>query len=259
MNLLRIKIIYPKGFRALNEVKEIFDTIHILTGTPLSNDYLQLWAQIKLLDDGEALGYTHHLYKYKYFYSTDANTYALYPNSNKAIQQKIKHLCYTLPEDLVELPPIEYRDVVYNLPTKLQAQYKVFEIAFYTQLESGEVNALTAATLSMKLRQFVQGRIYDSTRYVHNAHPFKIELLRKLLERHPDEPVLIFTQFQHDNDIILKEIENSELLETTVEQINRWNNGQIQRLVANPKSAGHGLNLQFGGRVYYMVCLHLVI
>ena len=29
----------------------------------------------------------------------------------------------------------------------------------------------------------------------------------------------------------------------------KWNNGEIDVLIAHPASAGHGLNLQFGGRI----------
>jgi len=39
----------------------------------------------------------------------------------------------------------------------------------------------------------------------------------------------------------------------------RWNNGEISILLAHPQSAGHGLNLQYGGciTVWYGLCWSL--
>ena len=37
--------------------------------------------------------------------------------------------------------------------------------------------------------------------------------------------------------------------------VTRWNSGQVELLLVHPKSAGHGLNLQFGGS--HMVFLSL--
>ena len=38
------------------------------------------------------------------------------------------------------------------------------------------------------------------------------------------------------------------VLDTDPNTIKRWNNKEIRVLLAHPKSAGHGLNLQHGGR-----------
>ena len=46
----------------------------------------------------------------------------------------------------------------------------------------------------------------------------------------------------------MKKIPYAEVLDTDPNTIKRWNKKEIRVLLAHPRSAGHGLNLQHGGR-----------
>jgi SNF2 family DNA or RNA helicase len=61
-------------------------------------------------------------------------------------------------------------------------------------------------------------------------------------------PVLVFYQFKSDMERILKHFKayKPQVLNGDKE-IKLWNDGKIQMLLAHAASAGHGLNLQFGG------------
>jgi SNF2 family DNA or RNA helicase len=74
----------------------------------------------------------------------------------------------------------------------------------------------------------------------------KVQALKELLEK-TDEPVLIFVKYIAEAEIVKNEIAGAEIFST--DKIERWNNGKIKRMIANPKSMGHGLNLQRGGRI----------
>ena len=59
----------PKAarFKALRKVRPFIKRIVELTGTPAPNNYLDLWPQIYLLDQGERLGKTITGYRERYF------------------------------------------------------------------------------------------------------------------------------------------------------------------------------------------------
>lgn len=58
----------------------------------------------------------------------------------------------------------------------------------------------------------------------------------------------MFYNFKHDKERLLERYEQAETIDSD-DYMKRWNNGDIQLLLAHPASAGHGLNLQYGGSI----------
>ena len=115
--------------------------------------------------------------------------------------------------------------------------------------DSVELTAISAGALAMKLAQFANGAVYygEKKEYciVHNE---KLDALHENIESLNGKPALIFYQFQHDVDRLVKALrEFKPVVLKTPEHIEAWNKKQIQVMIAHPASAGHGLNLQFGG------------
>jgi SNF2 family DNA or RNA helicase len=74
--------------------------------------------------------------------------------------------------------------------------------------------------------------------------------LDDVVEAANGKPVLVFYSYRHDLGRIqghLKKLKPRTL--DTAKDIEDWNNGKIQVLLAHPASAGHGLNLQAGGNI----------
>jgi SNF2 family DNA or RNA helicase len=61
------------------------------------------------------------------------------------------------------------------------------------------------------------------------------------------EPLLVAYSFQFDLDRILRRFPKARILSEDPDAYDDWNAGKIQMLLCHPKSAGHGLNLQYGG------------
>lgn len=113
-----------------------------------------------------------------------------------------------------------------------------------------EVNVVNAAALSNKLLQFANGAIYDEERNVFPIHDIKLEALKEIIEDANGQSVLIAWTYQFDRDRImeyLKKYKPRELKNN--KDIEDWNAGKIQVMLAHPASAGHGLNLQAGGSI----------
>lgn len=113
-----------------------------------------------------------------------------------------------------------------------------------------EVNVVNAAALSNKLLQFANGAIYDEERNVFPIHDIKLEALKEIIEDANGQSVLVAWTYQFDRDRIveyLKKYKPRELKNN--KDIENWNAGKIQVMLAHPASAGHGLNLQAGGNL----------
>jgi len=234
-----------------------------MTGTPAPNGYVDLWAQIMLLDDGLRLGDTFGKFLDKNF-TTRGNGMIVYeykprPGAVKYIAAKIKDIALTMAtEDYIDLPDMHIDDIEITFDKFDQEIYDELEREYTIDfIEGGEVTVKTPADLSNKLLQISSGAIYEDredptdARVWHQLNSIKIDALGKLLEEHSDETFIVVYQFRHEIDRIkeafpyARELRKGKYL---AEDFAEWNQGKIRLLLLHPASAGHGLNLQFGGR-----------
>lgn len=76
-------------------------------------------------------------------------------------------------------------------------------------------------------------------------HDRKLDALEDLIEGANGKPVLVAYWYNHDLQRIKQRFSVREI--KTSQDIKDWNNGEIPVAVIHPASAGHGLNIQFGG------------
>lgn len=222
-----------------------------LTGTPRPNSLLELFAQIRLLDDGKRLGCAFTGYRDAYFYPTDYMRYnwAPKPNAEQRVYQNIADITLTLrSSDYLHLPDTILEDVEVTLPDAAQRAYDELEKEFLVLTKDGEVIARNAAVLAGKLHQLAGGMIYTEEREVSQMHSEKVYALTKIIAD-LKEPVLVATNYVHEREYVCKCINGAVNAATFKGDIEKaWNSKQIPALVADPRSLGHGLNLQQGGR-----------
>ncbi len=242
-------------FRSLCYVRQHIKRLVGLTGTPASNGLIDLWAQIYLLDEGERLGkkITHFRTKY-----CDCNThgghfstYAMKPGAEESIRSAISDICISMKaEDYLQLPECTVVDVPVYMDKRTEKRYEEFEREMLLQIDENTLDAGTAAVLSGKLMQFANGAVYDENKNAVEVHSGKLDTLSELVDGLNGQHALIFYNFRHDLERILRHFEKSPLvireLKTDQDQAD-WNAGKIDLLLAHPASAGYGLNLQQGG------------
>lgn len=102
--------------------------------------------------------------------------------------------------------------------------------------------------LTGKLLQLANGAAYldDTGKYVE-IHSLKLDALDRVIEEANGAPVLVAYSFQFDLDKLRKKYPKAEVVGESPNVQKRWNAGEIPILLAHPASAGHGLNLQYGG------------
>lgn len=247
-----------KRFRALKKVRPYFKRIVGLTGTPAPNSLIDLWPQVYLLDGGKRLGKTITGYKQQYFRPDKMNghivySYKLAEGSEEAIHSKIGDLCISMmAKDYLDIPERIDNIININLPTKAKDMYKALEKDLVIALEENDIVASNAAVLANKLLQVSNGAIYTEDKSVIEIHDEKLKALEDIIESANGKPVLVFYNFKHDFDRIVSHLAKKKLKAVGLggsSDIKKWNEGKISILLTHPASAGHGLNLQYGGNI----------
>lgn len=240
-----------RRFRSLMSVRGRVKRIIGLTGTPSSNGLMDLFGEMKVLDLGKRLGWYISHYRDRYFLPDKRNaqvvfTYKLKPGAEEQIYHAISDITISMKaEDYLDMPPCIHNEVKVRLSERERSLYESFKRQMVISLGEEEIDAANAAALTNKLLQMANGAIYDADHNEHCIHSRKLDALEDLIEGANGKPVLVAYWFKHDLVRIRARFDVREL--KTSQDIADWNAGRIPVAVIHPASAGHGLNLQYGG------------
>lgn len=257
-------------FKALKHVLPTFGRRWGLTGSPAANGLLDLFGQVFVLDEGNALGKFVTHYRTKYFTPAwDGYNWDLKPDTEKQIYKKLKPLVLRMAaEDYLEMPQLIENDIKVDLPAEARRIYDTLEDALYVEIKSKTVVAANAAVASMKCRQVANGGVYvddamsalmewkkSTKRDWVTVHEEKTEAVADLMDELQGEPLLVAYDFEHDLTRLKARLgKNTPHIGggTTTRQANEletlWNAGKLPVLLGHPQSLAHGLNLQGSGR-----------
>lgn len=253
----------PKSnrFEYLKALNGMFEYAACLSGTPAPNSLMDLWSQYYILNEGESLEDNYFRFRERYF---EQDAYSKYNwnlrfGAENAIHKAIAPITFRLSsDDHIKLPDRLFNKINLELSTKERKMYKSFKKDFVLVLEDTDITSLNSASLSTKLRQFVQGAIYenfdDGTRQVHHLHDKKVRALKQLLEDIPGRNVLCLVQFKFEIEMLLKSFPETPYITGSTSNkegnkyLEQWNRGELPLLIAHPRSVGRGLNMQKGGR-----------
>lgn len=245
-----------KRFKALKLVRNRFKRIVELTGTPTGKGLEDLWAQIYLLDGGARLGKTMGAYRDRYFTPGKRNrntifSYTPKEGSFEMIKNAISDICISMKaSDYLSLPDVIYDDIPVVLDTAATKAYNSLENELLLQIDENTITAGTAGVLTGKLLQLCNGAVYDTNRVPVTVHDCKIDAFLELVEQLNGQHALVFYNFQHDCERLVKALASMNLrvrVYSRSKDEQDWNNGEIDILLAHPASCGYGLNLQAGG------------
>lgn len=143
-----------------------------------------------------------------------------------------------------------------RMPDMLRPRYDVLEKEAVLELQRDVLMAQNGGARTMMCWQFANGAIYGQDDFgrqqTHHLHNAKLDKACELVDM-LNANILIPYWFKHDlarlKERFVKEgLPFSVLTGRKVEEtIDRWNGGYIPVIFIHPQSAGHGLNLQFGG------------
>ena len=215
-----------------------------LTGTPAPNGLVNLWAQIWFLDGGARLGRTFNDFVSRWFHPHPSG-YGLipHPRAQAEIQERIKDICLTIdPADWFDLEAPIHSIVKVELDPRARKAYDQMEKTLFLEIEGNDVEAMNAASKTMKCLQLANGAIYtDADGNWSEVHAAKLEALDDIIEEANGMPVLVAYQFQSDLARLLKAFPKGRVLKTEQDE-DDFKAGRIPVLFAHPASAGHGID-----------------
>lgn len=229
-----------------------------LNGSPAPNGIQDLWGQLFFIDGGLRLGRSFSGFEDRFFQKIgNDNGYGsqIVPlkHSQKQIEDLIRDVTITIDaRDWFDIKaPIESHITV-DLPPKARKVYDDMERQLFAEIEAGvTVEAFNAGSKSLKCLQIANGFAFTDTetRAWSELHDEKIEALKSIEAETAGEPLFVRYCFVPDKQRILKAFPRARFLDDDPRTEDQWNAGKIPMLVSHAASAGHGLNLQHGGRI----------
>src|SRR5690606_37506960 len=130
-----------------------------------AQSYLDLWAQLYLLDGGERLGRTIGEYRKAYFdtrFNGYTDNYEIREGADREIQARISDICLSMrAEDYLDLPPVIKNVIGVRLAAKAQREHDRLLKLLIAEMHSGVViEAANAAVPTGKCLQAANGALY---------------------------------------------------------------------------------------------------
>jgi SNF2 family DNA or RNA helicase len=223
-----------------------------LTGSFTSNGLEDVFGQCKVIDE-TLLGRSKGAFLQTWFIpiSREFGQWVARPSALAGIMAAIKPATFVLEpgEYAGTLPPLHVVEVRSTMDMKAYDRMKRDYVA---QVGGELVTALTAATMTSKLQQLAGGWAYSPEPVWFSSHRF--DRLEELLAENQRANTIIAYTYQEELAELKRRFPHAKTMDDP-NVIEHWNAGQVELLLAHPKSAGHGLNLQHGG--CHMVFLSL--
>ena len=246
----------PSGARFKALLKKI-DTFNIrigLTGSFTSNGLEDVYGQCNVIDQS-LLGRSKGAFLQEYFVlmNRDYGDWSPRVGSLERVMQRIKPATYLLEgkSSTTDLHTVELTfDLVDRKP------YEQMKKDFVAQFPDAKAVAMNAAVVTGKLQQMSSGFVYQTDTVATDVpgkwatvqtpiwfDTAKFDRLDGLLTENQHDATLIFYQYKEELAELLRRYPHAQTLDSP-NAIERWNRGEIELLLAHPKSASHGLNLQ---------------
>lgn len=258
--LTRLKNPSGARFKALHKVIEQFSIRWGLTGSFTSNGLEDVFGQCKIINE-KLLGRSKGAFMQQHFILVNRDYGEWMPKRGalQTVMQKIKPATYLLePGEYTDtLPPLH---VVEVRSAMNMTHYEKMKRDFVVEFGGDErAIAANAAVVTGKLQQMSSGFVYQTERQAlvqpgkfamkqtaiwFSTHKF--DRLDELLQENQHANTIVAYMYQEE----LAEIKRRYPKVITLDDgsaIERWNRGEVELLAVHPKSAGHGLNLQYGG------------
>lgn len=242
----------------------------ILTGTPVLNTPLDLFAQFRIMDGGETFGKNFYVFRAQYFVDKNAamprDKY--FPNwvpregSFEELNAKIKPVSMVVKKaDCLDLPPLVKQTVFVELSSQQQKLYNQMKKDFVAYVNDKACVATLAITKALRLQQIVSGFIAleggegeDRSNVQLKDNP-RAEALKELLsEITPGAKCLVWCVFKQDYatvravcealEIDYVEVHGEISAKARQEAVDRFDTDATCRvLLGHPQSCGVGVNL----------------
>lgn len=175
----------------------------------------------------------------------------------EALLAPIKDNIFTLTaEDWLTIPEVDYIQHPVALPADELDEYMRLDSVLALQISENETLTFNEGQKFAKLQTLCNGFVYDDEGGTHRrGSSAKLESVAEFVRRAvaEGEHVLLFYAYVGEIEWLAEMLTADGLKVARVgrdkDALKQWDSGECDVLAAHPASAGHGLNLQGGGRL----------
>ena len=262
----------PKAKRTRNiiRISKMAKYRRILTGSPVTKNPLDLFAQCFFLDPAH-LGHGSY-YSFRVRYAIMKTAFI----SGRSIQlvsgfknlaelsEKLQPFSYrVLKEDCLDLPGKIYMKRTVDLTSDQKKVYKQMKEEALAQLNGKQITTMTALTQLMRLQQITCGHFVADDGTIQEIKSNRLSELRDILEE-VEGKAIIWAHWQRDIQSIVKEIKKVhgpcsvvDYYGLTTQEARETNRKRFQEddrcrfLVGTPQTGGYGITLTAANTVIY--------
>lgn len=243
--------------KAVEKIAKQFKKRIGLTGSPTPNSLMDIWHQVKILDDGNRLGNSYWKFRSSTHTPISKGAFTEWkenPDVVDAVYGLISDINIRFKlEDCLDIPENFTTTMEFELSPKHMRLYQELKHTKILELQDNEINAINAASLATKLMQCASGSIYGESGVSH-VDSDRYQLVIDLIQQRPQ--CVVAFQWGHQRDELCRladkhgisyaVIDGSASNDDRIKAVERFQNGFIQVIFAHPASAGHGLTLTAG-------------
>ena len=156
-------------------------------------------------------------------------------------------------KDWLDIPEVEYIQHEVELSEAEMNEYLKLNTMLNCTLDD-EIVSFNENQKFAKLQTLCDGFVYVDDTVQRSEWSTKIDEVCDFVDRAvgEGEQVLLFYAFREEKKWLEEKLKKLHITFTDVKDkrfMEKWNGGEVNVLLAHPASAGHGLNLQSGGRI----------
>jgi SNF2 family DNA or RNA helicase len=243
--------------KAMARIVSFFEKRVLMTGTPNPNGIIDLWHQVKLVDDGKRLGTSYWKFRASTHTQNSQGPFTVW-EEKEHIQEAVYGLMHDINirhkfEDCIDIPENSVHTIKFELSPRHMREYQRLKTQAVLESQSGDVSAVNAAALATKLMQVASGSVYGDESVVQVAQE-RYELIMELIEER--EQCLVAFNWTHQRDALIalskkagitySVIDGSVSVADRNQAVADFQSGHTKVLFAHPASASHGLTLTKG-------------
>lgn len=264
----RCKNHQSKRTKAVTEISDLCVNRYILSGTPILNSPMDIFAQYRILDGGETFGKNFFGFRAKFFYDKNSGMpkdrhfpdWRILPGAEKTINDLIySKAVRAVKEECIDLPDYLKQTVYIELSSEQRKLYNSVKKDFVAYIDDAKDRAVVAdlaITKALRLQQIASGYAVDDSGSIYQfKEDPRSQALEELLEDiTPHSKVIVWACFINNYEQIRRVCEKLKIRyveahggissKSKFEAVEAFDKDESVRVfIGHPGSLGVGINL----------------
>jgi hypothetical protein len=231
----------------------------MMNGTPRVRSWEEVWSQSYLIDEGETFGRGLGEFRNAFLRPTSYGPGGHVAEWGDPTAAQLEGLNAGFGALWIAEQRTDSMGTEIEIPCELSAEHWSIASKFLrgavADCAGHTVLPINAGVGWSKSIQACNGRVYDEHKEVIELHQEKLDALEEIVET-TERGILVMCWLDSDHAAVLKRLGKKAISIKVKGGLESWMAGKPQVLVAHPRAASHGLNLQAVGHTLVWLGLH---